>query len=272
MSHFIVIVDTSKNDVDDLLAPYSEELSVAPYKVDCYCKRHSQNNQVREELERHFGGKFDDVKRKPYNEIKPEDRPEWEEYIGDWLELEAELEKKIGGIVDPECEDCKGTGRRTTTYNPNSKWDWYSIGGRWMGYFTVKDGVEEKLGKSGVFDNKAEEGTADIVKVKDIDIAKAKEADKENVEKQYKAYTKENYPFSDVKKGETKKEYVLRKTKDHPLLPFAFVDSDGVWHERAKMGWWGITTNERDGWNETFTKWFESLDPETELTAVDCHI
>lgn len=25
-----------------------------------------------------------------------------------------------------------------STYNPNSKWDWYSIGGRWNGYFPVK--------------------------------------------------------------------------------------------------------------------------------------
>ena len=26
-----------------------------------------------------------------------------------------------------------------TTYNPNSKWDWYSIGGRWDGYIYLKE-------------------------------------------------------------------------------------------------------------------------------------
>lgn len=32
---------------------------------------------------------------------------------------------------DPECEDCHGTGTLTSTYNPESKWDWWEIGGRW---------------------------------------------------------------------------------------------------------------------------------------------
>jgi hypothetical protein len=31
---------------------------------------------------------------------------------------------------DPKCGECKGTGIYKSTYNPNSKWDWYSIGGR----------------------------------------------------------------------------------------------------------------------------------------------
>lgn len=29
-----------------------------------------------------------------------------------------------------------------TTYNPKSKWDWYSLGGRWAGFFTVKRDAE----------------------------------------------------------------------------------------------------------------------------------
>lgn len=272
MSHFIVIVDTSKNDVDSLLAPYNEAIEVAPYPESCYCKRASQQKLVRTELEARFGGTFDDVKRKPYNELKPEDQPKWEEFIKDWVEFEAELEARIEGSIDPTCEDCKGTGTRHSTYNPDSKWDWYSTGGRWAGYFPVKKGVAIRLGRSGVFDNKPEVRTSDIVRVKDIDLPRAKTLDRKKAKEAYIRYTEEGHPFSDIEKGETLKAYVARKTADHPLLPFAFVDSEGVWHEKAEMGWFGMSANEKSDWNETFTKWFESLDPETELTAVDCHI
>jgi len=34
-------------------------------------------------------------------------------------------------LPDPECSECKGTGVYLSTYNPNSKWDWWVIGGRW---------------------------------------------------------------------------------------------------------------------------------------------
>lgn len=40
-------------------------------------------------------------------------------------------------------EDYKGymdeDGNILSTYNPNSKWDWYVIGGRWSGYFPLKE-------------------------------------------------------------------------------------------------------------------------------------
>lgn len=35
---------------------------------------------------------------------------------------------------------------RWSTYNPDSKWDWYSLGGRWRGFFMVKEDVEMDYG------------------------------------------------------------------------------------------------------------------------------
>jgi hypothetical protein len=35
--------------------------------------------------------------------------------------------------VDLECEECCGTGLRTTTVNPQGHWDWTQIGGRYTG-------------------------------------------------------------------------------------------------------------------------------------------
>ncbi len=49
-----------------------------------------------------------------------------------------------------------GVWREYSTYNPNAKWDWYVLGGRWSGCFIrlkadATSGVE---GESGAFDNK----------------------------------------------------------------------------------------------------------------------
>lgn len=54
--------------------------------------------------------------------------------------------------------------------NPNAKWDWWSIGGRWTGYFKPKAGCSGELGRPGVFDNKPNNGMVDSILVGDIDV------------------------------------------------------------------------------------------------------
>jgi len=56
-----------------------------------------------------------------------------------------------------------------TTYNPKSKWDWYSIGGRWHGFFKLKEGGYGELGEPGVFDNDPEHDVDSALK-ENIDI------------------------------------------------------------------------------------------------------
>ena len=34
---------------------------------------------------------------------------------------------------EADCEECHGSGTYISTYNPESKWDWYVVGGRWTG-------------------------------------------------------------------------------------------------------------------------------------------
>lgn len=53
--------------------------------------------------------------------------------------------------------------------NPNAKWDWWSIGGRWLGFFPVKEGTAKVIGDPGAFGNAPNEGAADIIKVADLD-------------------------------------------------------------------------------------------------------
>lgn len=63
-----------------------------------------------------------------------------------------------------------------TTANPEGRWDWYSVGGRWRGFYTVKEDVEANaclLGDPGVIGNAPEEiteGRADVARKDSIDI------------------------------------------------------------------------------------------------------
>ena len=48
---------------------------------------------------------------------------------------ENDLEYYYEGLeVEPYEDD-----GQMITYNPNSKWDWYSIGGRWSGFLPLKE-------------------------------------------------------------------------------------------------------------------------------------
>jgi len=76
--------------------------------------------------------------------------------------LENEFPKKLTwtdeelyqyGIDGYDTEDIGTDGEVYSTYNPNSKWDWFVLGGRWSGSIQLKDGAKGKSGKSGTFGN-----------------------------------------------------------------------------------------------------------------------
>jgi hypothetical protein len=65
----------------------------------------------------------------------------------------------------------ESSGRYGYWENPNAKWDWWTIGGRWTGFFPVRAGVDigNRLGKPGTFGNKPDQGKADVVRLSEID-------------------------------------------------------------------------------------------------------
>lgn len=72
--------------------------------------------------------------------------------------------------------------------NPNSKWDWYQLGGRWKGFFKAKDLKTAIVGESGVFDNESLDGWADQLQKKNIDIEGMRNYRCENAAKTYDAF------------------------------------------------------------------------------------
>lgn len=80
--------------------------------------------------------------------------------------IEEFAEKYFGYQQDPE------TGEYGYWTNPYSKWDWYQVGGRWRGFFKLKEengsAPEHLLGEPGVFNNEPRY-QADVAFKKDVD-------------------------------------------------------------------------------------------------------
>jgi len=87
------------------------------------------------------------------------------------------------------------TGEYGWWHNPQSKWDWYSLGGRWTGYFKLKKGKTGEQGKPGLMTDAAKKGWVDQALKKDIDfdgmIEDAKQKATERYEKIEKIFNGE---------------------------------------------------------------------------------
>lgn len=59
-------------------------------------------------------------------------------------------------------------GRYGSRSNPNAKWDWYTVGGRWSGFYPLKPSAQRRLGERGAFGNEPDSG-GDIVGLADLD-------------------------------------------------------------------------------------------------------
>ena len=61
----------------------------------------------------------------------------WTKRIEKRKNLIEEYAKKhdLYNKANPNCCSCKGTGIYRSSYNKNSKWSWWQIGGRWSGLF-----------------------------------------------------------------------------------------------------------------------------------------
>lgn len=74
---------------------------------------------------------------------------------------------KYGYILLGENGEVEKVVRRT---NPNAKWDWFQVGGRWTGFFKLKAGGKGETGSQGLMTPRARDGWADSALLKDIDV------------------------------------------------------------------------------------------------------
>jgi hypothetical protein len=85
-----------------------------------------------------------------------------------------------------------GRAYTMSTYNPDSKWDWYAIGGRWTGYFPYKGKFARQVitGEPGLMTDQAKGGHCDGGPLSALDLAGLREAKATEARVLYGTYLK----------------------------------------------------------------------------------
>jgi hypothetical protein len=265
---------SKKHDLEDSLAKYDENLEVDEYsngKVD-------DCDKVRF-LEYYFeqdGIEFVDVKEAVYNELLKEgkvlpfndgidgDKDTYlyramynnrEKFTEAFIKANSELCKTFGELYEKHGEDWNGGSYRInpeteewedySTYNPESMYDWYEIGGRWDKSIKKKDGK---------FVNECLLGEIDWTDYSPDDY---EEEEQENI------WGEKYKPLKDGVKWhftEGNMPYCL------------FIDGEN--HSQGKMGWWGMSDDKytSEEWNKIALEHLKELPEDSTVVCVDFHI
>jgi hypothetical protein len=260
----------------------------------------------------------------PYQENNMGDCPErflsfhdqTADVVDGWAGLDADERAEYVGGIAAYAVDYHGyrahpvvDGEQRFGYmeNPNAKWDWWTVGGRWAGYFPTKTGDRNTALKSEIDwarKRDAEEITARARFARwqlaldmhaavprplswpgmreryphDIDAARAAYAAQIQIV-EWKALCKsvdqweafDSDPPLDY--GYDVEAYVARRRRAI-VTPFAYVTPDGVWHEKGRMLMFACVADAmgEDDWCSQWEASYAALPDDTRLTVVDCHI
>lgn len=190
------------------------------------------------------------------------------------------------------------------TCNPNAKWDWWQIGGRFSRNFLVKENLEDCMisyDRESDEDDGAPDGYTyvDAARKKDICWDLMKELAVKEVEKEYqkcvdafKSNDKTAFgPLTKIVedgiagwghmiylKGETLDEFKARRgaadMDQYMVSSFAAIDRNGDWLGSGDMGWFGISTNDKAErvWNDELQNLMNEAQDDDFIVVVDCHI
>jgi len=207
MSHYtvtVVLPEAPKNAnhvnemLNRILAPFDENVQVEPYRD------HIKPAPA--------DWRTTDINRIPwpYSVVREHDR---DIDLGDNEAVAAFLNKRYAPDEEYFVDE---QGLYTmSTYNPESKWDWWSIGGRWAGFYTLTNGRNADMARKGD---------------------------------------------------------ILPAESDGGHQTYAVIDAEGKWHGKGRMGWWAISTNEVDDFDEQFQKFWSELSDDTWVVVLDLHI
>lgn len=270
MSHYaVLILHKEDQDIDTFLAPYDENLKVKPYL------KYKYNDAI----------KFIKEEFVPYNDFLKEYS---DEQLLEWYveEYSAEL-LKDGDIY--------------TTYNPNSKWDWYQIGGRFDGELMLTDegrlNAVDEIKRKYCTDIDIKNLREDFHYMRYVNSAPLKYVKwftplSNERKEELRRWWEINVEKDELKDEEKKDEYFFwnpdwfrRRYKDADTYLkiqemtnfFAVLTPDGEWHEPSKMGWFACTDGEPEDelqWDLNFYENFikPNLNSDLICTVVDCHI
>lgn len=216
----------------------------------------------------------------------------FEEYLVNWYGLD--FSGKYNELQDE---------RLYQFTNPNAKWDYYKIGGRWSNFFLSTDGTKKNIINKGAWDIQKTKDDAVLEYEKYYDIFEKNSHRFDGVEfiewekcielcnsdyddartmfwnQPYRNILKEIFYDNDdnswlVHAPETffnvSREQYLQTRMLNALQTYAVLDD--AWYEKGEMGWFGISSNEDADWGTKYLDKIESFDDNDILIMVDCHI
>lgn len=296
MSHFAIIV--IGEDLEDQLAKFDESIDMPEY---VQLTKEGLIAKQKKEIEEYKNGTYAEYLADPIAyAIACNDNENHLKYVSEdfpkkLVMTDEELYQESIKYCEPE--ELGPNGELLSTYNPDSKWDWYQVGGRYAGRIAVKDGVEiDEPNFSWGWDEETKnklvsEGTkTDYAYIKDIDFSKMHrtEEDYNDAIRYWELIVEGAEPKNEdeensVKFNWYKPEFYTERYKDKETYAkcrssFSMwaVVKDGVWYEKGKMGMFAMSDETHDealDWElNFFDRFIKDLPEDTLITVVDCHI
>lgn len=179
-----------------------------------------------------------------------------------------------------------------------AKWDWYVIGGRWSGFFTLKPTslgttLKSNWANKGDIDFRRMRTEAGINAYVKWDKAHALtngetwetwgkvlerfpddiEAAREHYHTQPPVKALRDAGYWEYDTFTQDREAYAENARQAAGVAFAVI-KDGVWYERGQMGWFGCVSDEKDKgeWHMQYCALLSDLPDDTLLSIYDCHI
>jgi hypothetical protein len=156
--------------------------------------------------------------------------------------------------------------------NPNGRWDWYEIGGRWKDVLVIKDDAQ---GYSGTWIHEKENPEGKPYKFiaqafkKDVDWVMTYALERKRNERLYDEMEPEARDKWEYQ-GKTREDYV----RNYSWLPIHSVLIDGEWQDSDEMNWSNMKGDDEEykKWGQHIQSIIDRCDEDELLTIVDCHI
>jgi hypothetical protein len=284
MSHFSVVVcidDPAR--LETVMEPWSENLETEPYR------RYEEGGPA----------EFWAVKAlREHEGLNPDDA------TLTWAQVAEAHNRRYDDSEKPMLTDEDGRAYTMSTRNPQSKWDWWTIGGRWAGYFVTRQGGRCDQGRKADLDlgalravkaAEARETYAQWVKLTDglpdalpwsVFADNVSEGSGYTIEQAREEYHSQpriqavrgtDFQWYDdviAEFGKPEKLYITQAAA-RAVPGYATVTLDGRWMAPGRMGWFGCSDDsegDRIGYWEAANAYIESVPDAAFLVALDCHI
>lgn len=232
--------------VDEMLAPYDETASVEPYS---------------ETLDGFHLALLVKIAREKGLLLVPDDLGEqpadlreaqaWMDALVSRVGIGALLEACSAVSHEEELHlDEAGRIAHRTTVNPQGRWDWFVIGGRWSGKFDPSRG-------------------RDVLRIGEIDWTALERQARVSAGEEWENLTRLT---PERVAGRSRDEFIETGWATH--LPTAALLTGEGWREPSRIGWFGSSYNETMSESDWAKHWIETIrdqDEDAVLVLVDCH-